>query len=228
MTEDQYDASFARSFSQRFQQLGGAVSERVVPANRQTYSDLLPEIQGASDVLLAVQAGAAARIVNEQSALGRLPRWYLTPALRTEVFVQNASPQALAGAEGVSPEVNLDPAFVAAFQRYWHGDLPLESSAFYYDAVALFALGYERAAQKYGTAPQGAQLTEGDLRRRVQQRDHHPLVRSRARRRGGARSDGPVLQRPHRVDRVSPDGQRGFGRSELWRVSPGGAIEGVP
>jgi hypothetical protein len=134
--------------------------ERTLPDDQLSYSKFVPELMAADHVLLAVRAETAARVVNEMSVFPKTPRWHLTPALRTEAFVLNASPAALADAIGVSPDVEVEPEFATAFSEYWDGDMPLESALFYYDAMALFAMGYERAHRKQMGAPSAAQLAE--------------------------------------------------------------------
>jgi ABC-type branched-subunit amino acid transport system substrate-binding protein len=223
-TADHYNASFAAAFKQRFAQLGKTVTARTLPDDRQSYGDLLPDIQGSKHVLLAARAETAARVVNEMAGLTSLPRWYLTPALRTDVFVRNASPRALSGAIGVTPDLSIDAGFAAAFQSYSRGDPPLESALFYFDAAALFALGYERALAKSQTVPGASELAEGmfaaafnsgvvtgwsELSAAVKE------VRAGVTRYYRGLTGSMVLGR---------DGQRSLGREKLWTVSDQGEI----
>jgi ABC-type branched-subunit amino acid transport system substrate-binding protein len=227
-TEDGYNSAFAQSFTERYAQLGGTATVRALPDDRRSYGEVLPEIAGKPNVLLAARAETAARLVNEMWSFGGLPRWYLTPALRADVFVRNASPAAVAGATGVSPNVTVDPAFAARFQQIWDGDVPLEGALFYFDAIALFALGTERAMNRAGAAPSATQIAEGMLATAFNSgilASWSDLAAAITDARAGTRRyyrglTGSLV--------LMPDGQRVFGQEKLWTVSASGEIKDLP
>jgi ABC-type branched-subunit amino acid transport system substrate-binding protein len=227
-TADRYNASFAASFQTRFQQLGGATSQRTLPDDQVSYSEVLPDLAGADHVLLAARAETAARVVNEMSAFDDVPRWHLPPALRSDSFVLNASPHALTGALGVSPDVEVQPDFHAAFAAHWQGDTPLESALFYYDALALFAMAYERAFHQRARHPTAAEIAEamfavafpnGIATRWSELATGITDLRQGTPRYYRGLTGSIVLER---------DGQRGFGRDKLWTVDTAGAITDLP
>ena len=226
-TTDRYNASFAASFKARFEQLGGMGVERTLPDDQVSYSEIVPELMAADHVLLAVRAETAARVVNEMSVFQEVPRWHLTPALRTEAFVLNASPEALADAIGVSPDVEVEPDFAAAFADYWDGDAPLESALFYYDAMALFAMGYERAYRRQMGAPGAALLAESifavTFPNGVATRWTELAAGISDLREGRVRYyrglTGSIV--------LATDGQRGIGKDKAWTVGADGAIVDV-
>jgi ABC-type branched-subunit amino acid transport system substrate-binding protein len=227
-TEDGYNRTFGLSFRERYQQLGGRSTVRTLPDDRRSYSSILPELTGHKHVLLAARPETAARLVNEMWSFGELPRWYLPPSLRTDVFVRNASPPAVAGAIGVSPNVSIDPAFADLFSRYWDGDVVLESALFYYDAVALFALGRARAGFTHGEEVTAAALADGLFgaafnRGIVTTWEELPAALADTRV-GVVRYyrglTGSIV--------LTPDGQRGFGQEKLWTIEPSGEIQDLP
>lgn len=223
-TSDQYDETFARAFEARFVQLGGKVSIDIsLPDDRQSYSDLLLGLDGESHVLLAAPPEVAARVVNDVSALRAAPIWYLTPALRTEVFATNTVPGALVGSLGVTPQVEIDPDYAQRYASLWDGDPPLESSLFYYDAAALFILGYARASE-VASDPEIDQLSEAlfDVARSngIQTRWNEissgveDLAAGKVRYYRGL--TGPIV--------FDNTGQRGFGQPKLWTVGANGEL----
>jgi ABC-type branched-subunit amino acid transport system substrate-binding protein len=146
-TKDQYNLSFAAAFSERMRRSGGEVEVEVeVDSGLRTYPEALNMLREETSIVLAAPAEVAARVVNEFYAAQRSPTWLLTPALRSEAFVLNASPEALEGALGIAPELKVDSRFAAAFSEHFQGDVPLDSALYYYDAAALFVLAYERAS----------------------------------------------------------------------------------
>jgi ABC-type branched-subunit amino acid transport system substrate-binding protein len=138
-TKDQYNLSFAAAFSERMRRSGGEVEVEVeVDSGLRTYPEALNMLREETSIVLAAPAEVAARVVNEFYAAQRSPTWLLTPALRSEAFVLNASPEALEGALGIAPELKVDSRFAAAFSEHFQGDVPLDSALYYYDAAALF------------------------------------------------------------------------------------------
>jgi ABC-type branched-subunit amino acid transport system substrate-binding protein len=93
--------------------------------------------------------------VQEYSASAGQTRWYLSPSLKADVFVENAGPGVLVKATGIAAAVASDSdLFIARFSARWSGDIPLIEAYFYYDAVALVALALQAAAAQ-GMAPDG-------------------------------------------------------------------------
>jgi ABC-type branched-subunit amino acid transport system substrate-binding protein len=147
-----YDRALAAALSKRFTSLGGSVTlSRELPPGAQSYAALLPEIvaRNPQGVALATSARSAALLVNEFDSLNRAqhPRWFLSPLLKTELFVQNVPADALEGALGVAPRIyDSSSAFPDAFSQRWSGDLPLEGAYFYYDALAALAFAFATEA----------------------------------------------------------------------------------
>lgn len=115
--------------------------------------------QGMQGVMLAMHPRPAARLATELSALRGnkpLPQWYLTPRLKTELLLQNASPGALEGALGVAPEVFDDTraAFEARFEQSAK-DMPFDSTFYMYDATSVMLMAMDRAVASGDTLPEG-------------------------------------------------------------------------
>jgi ABC-type branched-subunit amino acid transport system substrate-binding protein len=162
---DQFNATLADAFRQRFMLGGGSVVQDLeLPSGQLSYVVQLTQL-GDGPVFLAADPQTAARVANDLAALGKKISWFLSPTLRTDAFVQNVLPSAVAGAYGLSPRAVVADDFATAFKQYWSGDLPIESALFYYDAFALVALGYARAlSDNAGAAtPSGPQLAQGML-----------------------------------------------------------------
>lgn len=150
-----YDRALATALSKRFLSLGGEVVARSELApGAQSYAALLSEVVASDSqaIVLATSARSAALVVNELDTLrdqrgADVPRWFLSPLLKTELFVQNAPADALEGALGVAPKIyDASSAFPEAFAARWQGDLPLEGAYFYYDAVAAVAFAFASEA----------------------------------------------------------------------------------
>jgi ABC-type branched-subunit amino acid transport system substrate-binding protein len=147
---DAYDQALSGAVASRFGQLGGTVVA-TLQFNPQagTYADLIGQtVRLSSDaIVLSAPPESAAILVNEYGAAVAQPaRWFLSPSLKTDVFVQNVAPAAIEGAQGVAPKVfDMTSAFPDAYAAYWQGDAPLEGAYFYYDAMALVGLALESA-----------------------------------------------------------------------------------
>jgi ABC-type branched-subunit amino acid transport system substrate-binding protein len=117
----------------------------------QTYADGVEQVAeaGVEAVVLAASPRAGALFLNEYDASGmEKPRWFLSPLLKTELFVQNVTPGAVEGALGVAPRIfELGADFADAFSARWQGDQPLEGAYFYYDATVLVAFALASATQ---------------------------------------------------------------------------------
>jgi ABC-type branched-subunit amino acid transport system substrate-binding protein len=227
-TADEYNATFARTFASRFEQLGGTISHDVtLPGDQLSYGEVLVELGDAPHVLLATPPEIAARVVNDRAAIGPSPRWYLTPALRTEVFTRNTLPGTLLDAIGVTPDLTIDPEYATAFASRWDGDQPLESSLFYYDSAALFAMGHARARGR-AAEPSLAELTASIFavaRNNGIQTRWDELASGLADLEAGEARYYRGLTGPIVFDEA---GQRGFGQPKLWTVNASGNIIDAP
>lgn len=146
-----YDSALGAAAADRFKKLGGTVALQIeLDPDEQSYASAVSRAQaaGVTDVILAMSPRAAAILVNEYDALSRKkPNWFLSPLLKTELLVQNVAPAVLEGAVGVAPKLDRDSQdFPDAFAERWQGDQPLEGAYFYYDAMALIALGLQTNA----------------------------------------------------------------------------------
>ncbi len=145
-----YDAALSRSAADRFTSLGGSVTfEDEVDDTGQSYAKPLSRALTTDPdaLLLAAPPRTGALMVNEAQVLTKhLPRWSLSPLLKTELFTLNVDPKAVEDALGVAPKIfDQSSDFPEAFARRWQDDVPLEGAYFYYDAVSLVALALQAA-----------------------------------------------------------------------------------
>ncbi len=133
---------------------------------------------GADLTLLAMPPESASIAVTEWTIGGRPGAWYLSPLLRTDVFLANIPFGTLNGALGLSPSSSLASectpagreelhctdanaeAFSAHFAEYWQGDRPFAAANYYYDAVVLLALGLSKGLSETGQLPDVQQLQD--------------------------------------------------------------------
>lgn len=145
-----YDRALSAALAERLRTLGGTVAlELELDPAAQGYADAVAAVTAAKvdSIALALPPISAALLANELAASGASPvRLYLSPLLKTPLFVQNVAPQALEGALGVAPKVGATvDAFAAEFGERWQGDRPLEGAHFYYDAMMLLAMALQSA-----------------------------------------------------------------------------------
>jgi ABC-type branched-subunit amino acid transport system substrate-binding protein len=145
---DDFNSALADAAAARFTSLHGTVATRqVVSGDNQAFGTILNAIaQSNSDaVLVALPPVTAALAINESQIIaGFQPTWYLSPLLKTDLFVQNVDPTIVEGAQGIAPAIDeTQTAYPKAFTDRWQGDAPLEGAYYYYDAVALAAMGLE-------------------------------------------------------------------------------------
>jgi branched-chain amino acid transport system substrate-binding protein len=148
---DSYDKALSEAAASRFKSLGGTVAlSMVLDPKNQSYSSATRDVlnAGVDSVVLATSPRTGALVVNEMGAsTAQPPKFFLSPLLKTEVFLQNVAPETIEGALGVTPKIYDNPKeFTDAFAQRWQGDQPLEGSFFYYDAMAVLALALQRAA----------------------------------------------------------------------------------
>jgi neutral amino acid transport system substrate-binding protein len=141
----------------------GLTSLSYPPGEPPDFNRLLTPILEARPDAVALMAypGTGARIVQELSVRGGRTRFYLAPALKAGVFVDNVPPGALDGAVGVAPALAADAeAYARAFGERWAGERPLDAAYFYQDAAALLSLAMARAGHLAGGPPGGAQIRD--------------------------------------------------------------------
>ncbi len=228
--EGAYNRAIANSVAARFQSLGGLVVERgTLTDGAQSYVDVLAPVAAshADAVVLAASPLSGALLINESSVLGRnATQWYLSPLLKTDLFLQNVDPSRVEGALGVAPKIyEQKGAFPADFAHRWQGDQPLEGAYFYYDAVALVGLALQRTSlANSGTfdyenveasilAVAGA---EGESK------GWDELEDALARQRDGARVHYSGLTGPLLLGRC---GDRRLGVTTVWSVAEGRVVE---
>lgn len=150
-----YDGALAEAFAERLVSLQGEVAYRgTLSRNAPSYAkdiELALE-QDVDAILIAASSLSASLVVNELGVLSsKRPQIYLSPPLKTEVLLQNVTPELLNGALGVTPRIfDASTDFPMAFSERWAGDEPLDGAYFYYDALALVAFALERALQADG------------------------------------------------------------------------------
>jgi ABC-type branched-subunit amino acid transport system substrate-binding protein len=148
---DAFNAALADAAASRFASLHGTVATRqVVSGDNQAFGNILNTIaqSNVDAVLVAMPPVTAALSINESQIIsGFRPAWYLSPLLKTDLFVQNVDPTIIEGAQGIAPAIDeTQTGYPKAFADRWLGDSPLEGAYYYYDAVALVAMGIEAAA----------------------------------------------------------------------------------
>jgi len=163
-TADEYGTGFASVFVDELKKLGGMLGVLApVQAEQRTFTnDVRKALEPHPDGLVLVTgARTGAAIIQEWSTARGMGRWFFAPPLKTDLFVQNVPPGILDGMYGVSPKVSGDAtAFAAQFAQRWHGDVPVTSAFFYYDALALLALSAESAATKVGRRPTALEVRD--------------------------------------------------------------------
>ncbi|HOX45531.1 MAG TPA: ABC transporter substrate-binding protein [Myxococcota bacterium] len=125
---------------------------------------LTPILESKPDAIaLMSYASTGAQIVQEWSVRGGQARFYLAPALKADVFLDNVPPGVLDGAVGVAPalgQASITDAFAEDFASRWEGEAPLNAAYFYYDAAMVLVLAMARAAEESGAAPSGAAIRD--------------------------------------------------------------------
>jgi neutral amino acid transport system substrate-binding protein len=171
---DGYGADFGQIVADQFTKLGGTVTAIVaLPAGQSSFSTEIHAAMAGNPeaVALVTYPNAGAELAQEWTASAGPTRWYLSPSLKTDVFVQNAGPGVLDNVIGVSAAVAADSElFVARFSERWPGDSPLIEAYFYYDAMALVALALQ-AGVTAGLTPDG-----DAIRQKIRQVSSNPMA----------------------------------------------------
>jgi ABC-type branched-subunit amino acid transport system substrate-binding protein len=164
MADDVYHHELGAAFVNRYARYGTVelaetVTEGAIDFEALT-SLLASQLEdGVEGVMLALQPRPAARLATElQARRGGLPppRWYLTPRLKTELLLVNASPGVFNDAVGIAPEVFPDAR--AEFARRFEqesGDTPFDPTFYVYDSTAVALLAMDRALARGDTLPEG-------------------------------------------------------------------------
>lgn len=145
-----YDQALRDALRTKFTSLGGQVALEIeLDPVAQSYASAIEQTSaaGVDSVVLATLPQSAALLVNEYGAIATSrPRWFLSPLLKTELFVLNVAPDAIEGALGVAPQIfDTSTDYAQAFAARWEGDHPLEGAYFYYDAMGLIGLALQKA-----------------------------------------------------------------------------------
>lgn len=163
-----YERSFAGGASERLTDDDIAPqTSQIINARASNFSATIDAISATKPqaIVLAADASTGSRFVNEYAftAGARGIQWYLSPSLEHQAFVLNSLPDVVESMIGVAPDLKSGTrrdAFDHAFLDRWNGVVPTTGAYFYYDALALFAIAYESAAQ--GT--DGAEPPSDDVR----------------------------------------------------------------
>jgi ABC-type branched-subunit amino acid transport system substrate-binding protein len=164
IANDVYHDQIGSAFVDRFGAYGSvdmtmSLDESAIDFERLT-SNLAEQLDaGVQGVMLAMQPRPAARLATELEARRGAeapPQWYLTPRLKTELLLQNASPGAFSDAVGIAPQVfdETRAAFEARFRAEW-GDVPFDPTFYVYDATAVALLAIDRALARGDALPDG-------------------------------------------------------------------------
>jgi branched-chain amino acid transport system substrate-binding protein len=155
-TTAEYDTSFATGVNERLSASGSpSLASVQINARAADFSDAIHAIVTADPdtIVLAADASTGSRFVNEYSLIvGHADeKWYLSPTLEQQAFVQNSFPDIVEGMIGVAPAVSDNEVqtstFSNAFEQDWSGSTPTTGAFFYYDALAVFAIAFAGAAE---------------------------------------------------------------------------------
>jgi ABC-type branched-subunit amino acid transport system substrate-binding protein len=169
-TSAEYEVSFTKGVQARLKDSGlPAVASQTINSGASGFSASIQALKSAAvdAIVLAADASTGSRFVNEFAVIAgsRGIRWYLSPTLEQQAFVLNAFPDIVEGMVGVAPAVSDNKAqtqaFSDAFVEHWKGLTPTTGAFFYYDALALFAIAFDGAANESESAtPSSASLRE--------------------------------------------------------------------
>jgi ABC-type branched-subunit amino acid transport system substrate-binding protein len=161
---DPYGEAFASALGDQFKRAGGMTFTKIAIDPAATVFDQVVRDSVAANpdaIVLVTYPSAGAGIVEQFSALASGVRWYFAPSLRSDVFLENVTSGALEGMIGVSAALASDAdTFAGTFSNRWAGDLPLEETYFYYDAMALVALATQSAAARGGPLLTGTTIRD--------------------------------------------------------------------
>ncbi len=222
-------AAFAAQFSPRYGtvELLETVNEQAVHFEALSATLAAQLDAGVEGVMLALQPRVAARLATElQVRRGSRPppRWFLTPRLKTDLLLINASPGVFDGAVGIAPEVFRDAR--AEFEQRFEeesGDKPFDPTFYVYDSTAVALLAMDRALAGGDTLPEGipaAIRQVASFGGVLLNWDDFTQARVTNRARGELQFSGltgPVL--------LNTDGSRQIGTTSLWGVRDEAIVE---
>jgi neutral amino acid transport system substrate-binding protein len=179
---EDYNTNLVTDFRFHFRNMGGSVqSSTSVRPNEDSYQTAINAINSskATESLLIAYPVTAAKIITEWDLSGHRGRWYLSPLLYTEVFLQNVPYGSLEGAFGLSPTLSLDSEcelrdgytsglihcshgnadrFVQHYVDRWDGVHPSSTAHFYYDGIVLLAMALQYAVATQGSIPSSKEV----------------------------------------------------------------------
>ncbi len=146
-----YGAQLSQLASCEFKRASGADAQLVAIANDAVVDDAFRQLSAAPPeaILLIAYPKTGAKVVLNWSVSQTTPiKWYLSPTLDVDDFVDNVVPGSLDGATGISPsKQTYAGAFDTQFNNRW-SDFPMTISYYYYDSIAVLALAMEAADAK--------------------------------------------------------------------------------
>jgi ABC-type branched-subunit amino acid transport system substrate-binding protein len=164
MADDLYHAEIGAAFVERYAAYGKVEMAAKIDERSIDVEDLVHSVSdqldaGAQGVMLAMQPRPAARLATELAALRGAkpaPNWFLTPRLKTELLLQNASPGAFGAAIGIAPQVfnETRAEFEQLFQEQLD-DKPFDPTFYMYDATVVALLAIDRALASEKPLPEG-------------------------------------------------------------------------
>jgi ABC-type branched-subunit amino acid transport system substrate-binding protein len=227
---DVYHAELGAAFQDRFASFGSVDMAAEIDEDAIDYEALSKQLAeqldaGVEGVMLAMQPRPAARLATELDARrgGKpAPKWFLTPRLKTELLLENASPGAFSDAVGIAPKVETRGDFEQRFAARW-GDKPFDPTFYQYDATVVALLAMDRALARGESLPEGIPQAIEEVASfggvLVNWDDFGPardLNQARSKMQFSGLT-GPVI--------LSKDGSRTIGTTSLWGVQDEAIIE---
>jgi ABC-type branched-subunit amino acid transport system substrate-binding protein len=223
---DVYHDRLSLAFTTEYRRLGGTVVFELrvspdTPGDRAAPSVVSAYRDGAESVVVALNALPAAQLITEVTSSQVRPQWFLTPRVKSRLFLVNTPASAIEGAIGISPDISdvYGPDFVDEFRSRWDGEEALEDAYFMFDTCALVTLSLDRVLRAGGEitrdAVSAALLESIDIG--GVQTEWNELARGIERNRDGidiqfSGVTGPLL--------FAPDGQRAA-RTRAWTIISG-------
>ncbi|MEO8182977.1 MAG: ABC transporter substrate-binding protein [Deltaproteobacteria bacterium] len=164
IADDGYHSEIGAAFVARYAAYGRVEMSTTVDESAIDFESLTQAISdqldaGVQGVMLAMQPRPAARLATELAARRGAktpPKWFLTPRLKTDLLLQNASPGAFRDAVGIAPEV---PGGIRGeFEQYFEqreDDKPFDPTFYVYDATVVALLAIDRALARGDALPEG-------------------------------------------------------------------------
>ncbi len=227
---DVYHAELGAAFRERFAGFGSVDMAAEIDEDAIDYEALTKQLSdqldaGVEGVMLAMQPRPAARLATELDARrgGKpAPKWFLTPRLKTELLLENASPGAFSDAVGIAPKVETRGDFEQRFAARW-GDKPFDPTFYQYDATVVALLAMDRALARGDSLPEGIPQAIEEVASfggvLVNWDDFGPardLNQARSKMQFSGLT-GPVI--------LSKDGSRIIGTTSLWGVQDEAIVE---